>query len=147
MGFGANLVLSQPDSARTAAALDALEFQVHVDLFENPTARHADYLLPACTPWEREGLRIGFEISARAMEQVQLRRTLVPRPPGNLARSDLEIVFALATRLGLGAPFFDGDIERAQDHVLAPIGLSMAQLRARPAGVRVPLPQVERAYR
>ncbi|MFT3820047.1 MAG: molybdopterin-dependent oxidoreductase [Rubrivivax sp.] len=146
VGFGANLVLSQPDSARTAAALDALEFHVHVDLFENPTARRADYLLPACTPWEREGLRIGFEIGPRAMEQVQLRRALVPPPPGNLARPDLEIVFALAVRLGLGAQFFDGDIERAQDHVLAPLGLSMAQLRARPEGVRVPLPQVERAY-
>ena len=146
VGFGANLVLSQPDSARTAAALDALEFQVHVDLFENPTARHADYLLPARTPWEREGLRIGFEISPRAMEQVQLRRALVPPPAGNAARSDLDIIFALATRLGLGAQFFDGDIERAQDHVLAPIGLSMAQLRAQPAGVRVPLPQTERAY-
>ena len=147
VAFGANLVLSQPDSARTAAALDALELQVHIDLFENPTARHADYLLPARTPWEREGLRIGFEISPRAMEQVQLRRALVLPPPGNLARSDLEIVFALATRLGLGAQFFDGDLDRAQDHVLAPIGLPMAQLRAQPAGVRVPLPQVERAYR
>ena len=41
------------------AALDALEFQVHCDLFENPTSRHADYLLPVRTPWEREGLRIG----------------------------------------------------------------------------------------
>lgn len=146
VGFGANLVLSQPDSARTAAALDALEFQVHVDLFENPTARHADYLLPARTPWEREGLRIGFEISPRAMEQVQLRRALVPPPAGSLARSDLDIVFALATRLGLGRLFFDGDVERAQDHVLAPIGLSMAGLRAQPAGVRVPLAQTERAY-
>lgn len=146
VGFGANLVLSQPDSARTAAALDALEFQVHCDLFENPTARHADYLLPVSTPWEREGLRIGFEIGPRAMEQVQLRRALVPPPPGNVARSDLEIIFALATRLGLGALFFEGDIDRAHDHVLAPIGLSMAQLRAHPAGVRVPLQQVDRAY-
>lgn len=146
VGFGANLVLSQPDSARTAAALDALEFQVHCDLFENPTARHADYLLPVRTPWEREGLRVGFEIGPRAVEQVQLRQALVPPPPGNLARSDLDIVFALAMRLGLGEWFFDGDIDRACDHVLAPIGLSMARLRAVPAGVRVPVPQVERAY-
>lgn len=147
VGFGANLVLSQPDSARTAAALDALEFQVHCDLFENPTARHADYLLPVRTPWEREGLRIGFEIGPRAVEHVQLRPALVPPPPGNLARSDLEIIFALATRLGLGGQFFDGDIDRALDHVLAPLRLSVAQLRARPAGVRVPVEQIERAYR
>ncbi len=146
VGFGANLVLSQADSARTAAALDALEFQVHCDLFANPTAIHADYLLPVATPWEREGLRIGFEIGPRAVEQVQLRRALVPAPPGNLARSDLDIVFALATRLGLGEMLFDGDTERAQDHVLAPLGLSMAKLRAQPAGVRVPMQQIDRAY-
>lgn len=146
VGFGANLVLSQPDSARTAAALSALEFQVHCDLFENPTARHADYLLPVGTPWEREALRVGFEISPAAMEQVQLRRPLVPPPPGNASRSDLEIIFALATRLGLGESFFDGDIERAWDHVLAPIGLTVEALRAQPAGVRVPLAQPPHGY-
>ncbi|HYF18070.1 MAG TPA: molybdopterin dinucleotide binding domain-containing protein, partial [Ramlibacter sp.] len=91
-------------------------------------------------------LRIGFEVSPRAMEQVQLRQPVVRPAPGNLARSDLQIVFDLAMRLGLGEHFAGGDIERACDEVLAPIGLSMAQLRAQPEGVRVPLPQPERAY-
>ena len=35
------------------------------------------------------------------------------------ARSDLEIVFALATRLGLGEHFWDGDIDAAWRHQLA----------------------------
>ncbi|RYY84053.1 MAG: hypothetical protein EOO24_38160, partial [Comamonadaceae bacterium] len=73
VGFGANLLMSQPDSQAMQEALAALEFQVHIDLFETPTGRHADYLLPACTPWEREGLRIGFEITAAAQHTVQLR--------------------------------------------------------------------------
>lgn len=146
VGFGANLVLSQPDSARTAAALSALEFQVHCDVFENPTARHADYLLPVGTPYEREALRIGFEISPAAMRRVQLRRPVVAPPPGNASRADLDIIFALATRLGLGDAFFGGDIERAWNHMLAPIGLTVAQLRATPGGVDVPLAQPARAY-
>jgi anaerobic selenocysteine-containing dehydrogenase len=52
------------------------------------------------------------------------------------ARPDLEIVFDLATRLGLGAHFFDGDIEAAFNYQLAPSGLTMQQVRARPVGLR-----------
>lgn len=146
VAFGANLLMSQPDTARMRQALEGLELQVHVDLFESPTARHADYLLPACTPWEREGLRIGFEISGEAQQTVQLRPPVVPVAQGQQARPDIDIVFDLATRLGLGEAFFGGDVEAGWNHVLAPLGLSMAQLRARPEGVRVPLAQTERRY-
>ncbi|MDM0002969.1 molybdopterin-dependent oxidoreductase [Variovorax sp. J22P240] len=146
VGFGANLLMSQADTPRSRAALQALEFQVHCDMFETPTGRHADYLLPVNTPWEREGMRVGFEIDGAAEELIQLRQPIVAQDSGNEARSDLEIVFALATRLGLGAQFFDGDIERAWDHMLSPIGLTTAQLRSRPAGIRVPVAQPPRKY-
>ncbi len=146
VGFGANLLLSQPDTAAMDEALRALEFQVHVDLFESPTARHADYLLPACTPWEREGLRIGFEISEAAQQWVQWRPRAVAPAPESQARPDLEIVFDLAVRLGLGEHFMGGSVERGWDHQLAPLGLDIAALRARPEGVRVPLAQGHRAY-
>ena len=146
VGFGANLLMSQADTPRARAALQSLEFQVHCDIFETPTGRHADYLLPVNTPWEREGLRVGFEIDGAAEELIQLRQPIVAQDSGNEARADLEIVFALATRLGLGAQFFGGSIERAWDHMLAPIGLTTAQLRARPEGIRVPLAQPARKY-
>jgi len=146
VGFGANLLMSQPDSPRMREALQALEFQVHVDMFDTPTGRHADYLLPASTPWEREGLRIGFEISAAAQQQVQLRPAAVRPPAGNLARPDIDIVFDLAVRLGLGEQFFGGDVEAGWNHVLAPLKLSLAQLRAAPGGIRVPLEQRPRKY-
>lgn len=146
VGFGANLLMSQADTPRARAALQALDFQVHCDLFETPTGRHADYLLPVDTPWEREALRIGFEFSAEAEELVQLRQPVVAPAPDSEARPDLAIVFALATRLGLGAQFFDGCIEAGWDHVLAPLGLTTAQLRARPEGIRVPVAQVARRF-
>ena len=42
-------------------------------------------------------------------------------------------------RLGLGAQFWNGDIDAAYRHQLAPTGVTLEQLRANPGGVRVPL--------
>lgn len=147
VGFGANLVMSQPDSVRMDQALQALDFQVHVDQFETPTGRRADYLLPASTPWEREGLRIGFEIDPRALGSVQLRPRVVSPAEGHEARPDVDIVFDLARRLGHGELFFDGDVERGWNHQLEPLGIDVAALRAAPGGLlELPLEQRARAH-
>lgn len=137
VSFGANLVMAHGDSQRGRDALAALDFFVHADLFMSPTAEQADIVLPVTSPFEAEGLKVGFEISQAAQSLVQLRRPLVA-PPGE-TRSDLQIVFALATRLGLGDHFWDGDVDAGWRHQLAPSGVTLEQLRAEPAGVRVPL--------
>ena len=103
----------------------------------NPTAELADVVLPVASAFEREALKIGFEISAEAQSLVQLRPAVVP-PPGE-ARPDTDIIFDLAARLGLGEQFWNGDIEAAYRHQLAPTGVTLEQLRAAPGGVRVPL--------
>ncbi|WP_308416687.1 molybdopterin-dependent oxidoreductase [Streptomyces sp. AJS327] len=144
LGFGANLLVSQPEPERGREALRALDFHVHCDLFMNPTAEQADIVLPVNSPWEREALKIGFEISESAQELVQLRQRMVE--PVGASRSDTEIVFELAQRLGLGAEFFDGDIEAAWNHVLRPSGLTTGELRAAPGGVRFPLRTRYRKY-
>ncbi|WP_406632079.1 molybdopterin-dependent oxidoreductase [Amycolatopsis sp. WGS_07] len=144
VSFGGNLLLSQPDPRRTADALRKLEFSVHLDLFENPTARFADLLLPAQTPWEHEAVKAGFEISRAAQEHVQLRPRMTD--PIGESRSDTEVVFELAERLGLGAEFFHGRIEDGWNHQLAPLGLTAAQLRERPGGVDLPLETGHRKY-
>ena len=137
VGFGANLLLAHADVRRGREALAALDFYVHADLFMNPTAELADIVLPVTSPFEKEGLKIGFEISPAAQSLVQLRRP-VAEPRGE-ARSDTEIVFDLACRLGLGAHFWDGDIDAAYRHQLEPSGVTLEELRHNPAGVRVPL--------
>jgi anaerobic selenocysteine-containing dehydrogenase len=144
VNFGANLVMAHGDSARGRNALMAVDFFVHVDLFMSPTAEQADLVLPAASAFETEALKIGFEISEDAQSLVQLRTPLVP--PRGEARSDLEIIFSLATRLGLGEHFWDGDIDAALRYQLAPSGLTLEQLRAEPAGVRVPLTTRHRKY-
>ena len=137
VGFGSNLLLAFSDPLRGRRALAALDFYVHADLFMNPTAELADIVLPVASCFEREALRFGFEISAEAQSLVQLRRPVVP-PPGE-ARSDTEILFDLAVRLGLGEHFWNGDVDAAYRHQLAPSGLSLEALRAEPRGIRAPL--------
>lgn len=137
VGFGANLLLSHADGRRGRKALAALDFYVHADLFMNPTAEQADIVLPVASAFEREALRVGFEVSQAAQSMVQLRPQVVE--PRGEARSDTEIVFDLACRLGLGAHFWDGDIEAAYRHQLDPSSVSLETLRKNPGGVQVPL--------
>jgi anaerobic selenocysteine-containing dehydrogenase len=144
VSFGSNLVMAHGDSARGRDALQALDFHVHLDHFMNPTAEQADIVLPVTGAFEAEGLKIGFEVSQEAESLVQLRTPLV-EPVGE-ARSDLEIVFDLATRLGLGEYFFGGDVDAGWEHQLAPSGVTLQQLRGDPAGVSLPLQTLHRKY-
>lgn len=144
VSFGSNLLMAHGDSARGRDALQALEFHVHLDLFTSPTAEQADIVLPVTAAFEAEGLKVGFEVSQDAQSLVQLRTALVP--PAGEARSDIEVVFDLATRLGLGEHFFDGDVDAGWEHQLAPSGVTLEQLRADPAGVRLPLQTRHRKY-
>jgi anaerobic selenocysteine-containing dehydrogenase len=144
VSFGANLVMAHGDSARGRDALQALDFHVHLDLFMSPTAEQADLVLPVTGAFEAEGLKVGFEISQEAQSLVQLRTPLVP--PVGEARSDLQVIFDLATRLGLGERFFGGDLDAGWRHQLEPSGVSLEQLRGTPSGVRLPLRTRHRKY-
>ena len=137
VGFGANLLIAHADGRRGRDALASLDFYVHADLFMNPTAELADIVLPVASPFETECLRIGFDVNEAAQSLVQLRRPVVA--PRGESKADIQIVFELATRLGLGHHFWNGDIDAAYRHRLRPSGLSLEQLRAEPGGVRVPL--------
>ncbi|WP_185983897.1 molybdopterin-dependent oxidoreductase [Aureimonas mangrovi] len=144
LGFGGNLLVSHPGGERGAEALKALDFHVHCDLFHTPTNAHADILLPVTSPWEHEGLRLGFEIDERAAGHVQLRPAMVARR--GEARPDYEIVMALATRMGLSEPFFGGSVEAGWNHALAPMGLTVEALRAAPSGVTLPVDAAPRRH-
>jgi anaerobic selenocysteine-containing dehydrogenase len=144
VSFGSNLLMAQGDSARGRDALRAIDFHVHLDLFMSPTAEQADIVLPVTGAFEAAGLKIGFEVSQEAQALVQLRAPLVP--PVGEARPDIEVIFDLATRLGLGEHFFDGEVDAGWQHQLAPSGIKLQQLRDDPAGVRLPLETRHRKY-
>ena len=144
VGFGANLLLAHADARRGREALAALDFYVHADLFMTPTAELADVVLPVASAFEREGLKVGFEVSPAAQSHVQLRRRVIE--PRGEARSDTDIVFDLARRLGLGDRFWNGAVDTAYRHHLAPSGLTLEALRDNPRGLRVPLETRYRKY-
>ncbi|QDX81970.1 molybdenum cofactor oxidoreductase [Denitratisoma sp. DHT3] len=136
VAFGGNFLVSKPATRHAEAALAKLDFFVQTELFETPTARWADLLLPAASCWEREGLQAGFMVTPAADAHLQLRPAVVA-PPG-AARADTRIVFDLAAALGLAEDFFGGSPEAGLAHVLAPSGVDAAALRAAPRGLTVP---------
>lgn len=138
MSFGTNFVVSQGHSSRNREALRALDFHVHVDMFMNPTSENADIVLPASMPWERDALKIGFEITQEAVETIQFRPQMLARL--GECKADYEIVAELALRLGMAAEFFGGDIRAGWNHQLAPLGITVEQLRHHPEGMRFPQP-------
>ena len=144
VGFGANLLVAHADGARGREALRRLDFFVHADLYMTPTAELADIVLPVASAWEREGLRVGFEVSQAAEGTVQLRPAVVA--PLGEARSDDWIVFELAKRLGLGNAFWQGDIEAGYRYLLSPSGIGLEALRQSPEGVRIALETRFRKY-
>ncbi len=144
VGFGANLVMAHADSARARDALKSVDFMVHADLFMNPTAELADIVLPVASAFETEALRVGFEVSEAAQAHLQLRRPVIA--PRGEARSDVEIVFDLAKRLGLGDRFFGGDIAAGWRHQIAPSGITLEALRATPRGIRAAVVTRHRKY-
>ena len=144
VNFGKNILYTHADGARGAKALGALEFMVHADLFMNPTAAYADIVLPVASAWEREGLCTDFLVDQEASAYAQLRPAVVEAR--GETRSDMWIAFALAERLGLGNLFWNGDLEAAHRHRLAPSGITLEALRASPQGVRAPQPVQRRKF-
>jgi anaerobic selenocysteine-containing dehydrogenase len=138
VAFGSDSLVAHVDPLLGKQALEALDFYVHVDLFENPTASFADLLLPAASSWEREAVWPApppFALSESTGTWAQYRQAVVQ--PVHETRPDLDIIFDLAQRLGLGEHFFGGDMEAAFNYHLAPSGLTVEQLREHPLGVRV----------
>ena len=144
VNFGKNILYTHADGERGARALGELEFMVHADLFMNPTAAFADIVLPVASAWEREGLCTDFLVDQEASAYAQLRPAIVEAR--GETRSDMQIAFALAERLGLGNLFWNGDLDAAHRHRLEPSGITLEELRASPQGVRTELPVQRRKY-
>ena len=134
LSFGGDLLLAHGGAAHGEAALRALDFYAHVDIFPNPSSLYADLLLPASTCWEREGLMAGFPTAEDTAAWAQLRPAVVQ--PLHESRADVEVIFELAVRLGLAEHFFNGDIDGALNWHLAPSGLTVEKLRQQRMGMR-----------
>jgi predicted molibdopterin-dependent oxidoreductase YjgC len=94
--LGEDIVQTDPDSGRTRAALEALEFLVVQELFLSETAKLAHVVLPGASFLEKDGT---FTSGERRIQRV--RRVI--DPPGE-ARADWEILSALMAATGCPQP-------------------------------------------
>ena len=138
LNFGSNTVLNTGDSQRAREAFRALDFAVAAELFMTPTAELCDYVLPATSFLEMANLSNDFKHRQQGRLHLQYRPAVVE--PLAERRSDTWVVFELAKRLGLDDKFWQGDIEAAYEHELAPAGISLSQLKASPGGFTVSTP-------
>jgi anaerobic selenocysteine-containing dehydrogenase len=131
IGFGANYRM-WPGSDFFKESLLNLDFLVNTDLFFTDTCQWMDLVLPAATSFERSELK-------HWNTQYLMLTSPVISPVGD-SRSDTEIIFGLAEKLGLKELFWNGDFDRAIDELMAPSGYTAKDLREHPSGTRVKNP-------
>ena len=121
--IGENPAQSEADQTRARELLSGLDHLVVQDIFLTKTAQMADVVLPASATWcEAEGTVTSSE---RRVQRV--RKAL--DPPGE-ARDDVEIVYALAQRLGhdLGSPRAEDVWDELRSLSAAHAGMTYARL-------------------
>jgi anaerobic selenocysteine-containing dehydrogenase len=150
VGFGVNYRMF-PGSKAWLEAVQKLDFICTVDLFHTDTTKYADIVLPACGSVERS--------EVRCYPQKYVIATQPVIEPLGESRSDTDIIFGLAEKLGLdyqkydensldmlggflpnGAPDFGDAFDAAMDWMLEPSGMKMAELKKHPGGMLVPNP-------
>jgi len=94
---GSNPVVSAPNAIHVDERFRALDFLVVSDFFLSESAQHAHVVLPSAQWAEEEGTMTNLE------GRVILRRRAIA-PPGEV-RSDIDILCAVAARLGRGDQF------------------------------------------
>jgi len=140
--IGSNVAVSAPNALHVEKRLRSLDFLVVADFFLSETAQMADVVLPSAQWAEEEGTMTNLE------GRVLLRRRAFLPPAG--ARTDVEILCALAERLGKGSHFafssarevFD-ELRRASAGGVADYsGITYEKITAQ-SGVFWPCPAVE----
>jgi anaerobic selenocysteine-containing dehydrogenase len=119
----ANPVHSLADSERMRKAIRALDFSVVIDVAMTETASEADYVLPACSQFEKaEASFFNFEPAENAFH---LRHPLFPPRPGTLEEG--EIHARLCEALGALDPADVAPLRAAAGHL---DGFALAFLKA-----------------
>jgi formate dehydrogenase major subunit len=90
--FGEDVAQTDPNTTHVVRALEALDFLVVQDIFENETTRYADVVLPASSFLEKTGTFTNAE------RRVQLVEAAID-PPGE-ARTDFDILTTISAALG-----------------------------------------------
>lgn len=125
LAFGLNHRM-WPGSDFMKEALQKLDFLVDVDLFMTDSAKMADIVLPACTTFEREQLKIYGSQFAIWTEPVI--------DPIGESRSDVDIIVALSKRLNPEDTLLAKGQEACFDWMFEPSDIKMADIKPHPGG-------------
>ncbi|MFB1298289.1 molybdopterin-dependent oxidoreductase [Mycobacterium sp. pW049] len=130
-----NPVLSTPAGHKLDEALPSLEAMISIDLWLNETTRHADVILPGCSPLEQphhDDLILNFAINSIANYSPPVFAKPDPEAP-----DEWEILIRL-TGLCTGTPAEDVDVAAIDDgffdYMCFTQGLDGAEIRAQYAG-------------
>lgn len=119
--IGSNCVITGPAGDRLAGALEQLDTFVSLDLYLNETNRHAHYLLPCTSMYEREDVPILF---SNRYQRPAMRVTEPVVDPLGECRQEWEILDDIARRMGLGGAYTSGLLRR-----LAKLGIRLGPRR------------------
>jgi len=121
--FGSNVAVASPNASNVVSKLGALDLLVVCDAFQNETSEHAHVVLPTAQWAEEEGTMTNLE------GRVILRRRVREVPSG--IKTDIDVLCALAERLGVGPAFrFTGP-----EHVFSELRQATAGARADYSGI------------
>jgi len=118
-----NPIMSIPDRAKTLEAFGKLDFIVTVDIIMNDTAWFSDVILPEASYLER------YDPLLPVGDRIFIRQPVI-EPQGE-AKSALWIYKQLGERLGLGDYFQYADEEDYLRQQLAPLGVSLEEVKAK----------------
>ena len=122
-----------PQNHLYAKAISDMEFTAGADFWLTPTMELMDVVLPAATSLERLG---PIHVAGQTV--------FLPQPvvaPVGEARGDMEWMWDLAKRLGMGAEFWNGDPIATLDWQLEPLGIKATDLMKEAKGKVITPPQ------
>ena len=129
--FGEDVAQTDPNTTHVIAALEALEFLVVQDIFENETTRYADVVLPASSFLEKTGTFTNAE------RRIQLVDAAIA-PPGE-ARTDFDILTTISAALGHEMPFSSPSDVMDEVAALTPDWAGVSHARVGRGGLQWPV--------
>ncbi|MBO5657674.1 MAG: molybdopterin-dependent oxidoreductase [Agathobacter sp.] len=110
-------------------ALEKLDFYVVVDVTKTADMDYADIVIPTTTVYEAD---YPFDAKGNCV----MAHGKVIEPLGDY-KSIYDFFFDLAVRMGYGKDFWDGSIEKWQDDMLSPYGITWEELKQYPMGKKL----------
>jgi anaerobic selenocysteine-containing dehydrogenase len=139
MAPGTQPTVSTRSPKRVLEALQKLDFFVVIDVMATAEMAYADVVIPVATPYESDH---PFESTPNWI----MARNKVIEPLGDY-KSIYEFWLDLGVRMGYGDDFWQGSMEACMNEQLAPLGMTIDELRTHPTGIVYPMkPMVYEKY-